>query len=176
VIVDTDGMDGRYIEPRKMMWAVAEITWEDDNGTSFRVPAILDDTSQSGACVRMKRALAVGAHISVKWQREQFSAVTRNCRVESTAALARKTHHSEKGTAEAARAAEDPPQALQREHRRRNSIKQSRHQRGLTSRLREFPPWFCHPRGPKLILRPSPVVPKGKLWNRKNDLSAFLAS
>ena len=32
-------MDGRYIEPRKVMWAVAEITWEDDSGTSFRVPA-----------------------------------------------------------------------------------------------------------------------------------------
>ena len=36
-MANTDGMDGRYIEPRKVMWAVAEITWEDDNGTSFRV-------------------------------------------------------------------------------------------------------------------------------------------
>lgn len=69
-MADTDGMDGRYIEPRKVMWAVAEITWEDDNGTSFRVPAILEDTSRSGACVRLKRPLAVGSRITINWHRE----------------------------------------------------------------------------------------------------------
>lgn len=73
-------MDGRYIEPRKAMWAVAEITWEDDEGTSIRVPAILEDTSRSGACMRIKRPLAVGSRITVKWHREQFLAITRNCR------------------------------------------------------------------------------------------------
>ena len=36
-------MDGRNIEPRNVMWAVAEITWEDDGGTSIRVPAILEE-------------------------------------------------------------------------------------------------------------------------------------
>ena len=123
-------MDGRSIEPRKMMWAVAEITWKDDSGTSIRVPAILEDTSQSGACVRMKRPLAVGAYIMVKWHREQFLAVTRNCRVEggdfllgvrreaeiatkSKAAPDPKPDHGEKGPAEPERAAEDPPQALE---------------------------------------------------------------
>jgi hypothetical protein len=55
-------MDGRNIEP-----------W---------VPAILEDTSNSGACVRMKRPLAVGSLITVKWHREQFSAVPRNCRID----------------------------------------------------------------------------------------------
>jgi hypothetical protein len=73
-------MDGRYIEPRKTMWAVAELIWEDDQGASFRVPAILEDTSRSGACVRIKRPLAVGSRITVKWHREQFLAITRNCR------------------------------------------------------------------------------------------------
>lgn len=75
-------MDGRYVEPRIVMWAVAEIAWEDDSGTSFRVPAILEDTSKSGACVRIKRSLPVGSKITVKWHREQFSAITRNCRVD----------------------------------------------------------------------------------------------
>jgi hypothetical protein len=75
-------MDGRYIEPRKVMWAVAEITVEDDNGTSFRVPAILEDTSMSGACIRIKRPLAVGSRLTIKWHREQFPAITRNCRKE----------------------------------------------------------------------------------------------
>ncbi len=73
-------MDGRYIEPRKVMWAVAEITWEDDSGTSFRVPAVLEDTSMSGACIRLKRPLAVGSRLTIKWHREQFPAITRNCR------------------------------------------------------------------------------------------------
>ena len=125
-------MDGRYIEPRKMMWAVVEITWQDDSGTSFRVPAILEDTSNSGACVRMKRPLAVGAHIMVKWHREQFPAITRNCRsdgvdfllgvrreaeiasaTKSTPVLDLKPERSKKGPAEPAHTAEDPSQAPQ---------------------------------------------------------------
>jgi len=73
-------MDGRYIEPRKVIWAVAEITWEDDSGMSFRVPGVLEDTSRSGACVRLKRPLAVGSRITIKWHREQFPAIARNCR------------------------------------------------------------------------------------------------
>ena len=62
------------------MWAVAEITSADDSGTSFRAPAILEDTSKSGACVPINRPLAVGSRITVKWHREQFPAITRNCR------------------------------------------------------------------------------------------------
>ncbi len=73
-------MDGRYIEPRQVMWAIAEITWEDDRGTSFRVPAILEDTSDSGACIRLKRPPAIGSKLIIKWHREQFSAIARNCR------------------------------------------------------------------------------------------------
>jgi hypothetical protein len=73
-------MDGRYVEPRQVMWAVPEIIWEDDRGMSFRVPAILEDTSKSGACIRVKRPLAIGSRLIIKWHREQFSAVARNCR------------------------------------------------------------------------------------------------
>jgi hypothetical protein len=62
------------------MWAVAEIIWQDESGTSFRVPAILEDTSKSGACIRVKRPLAVGSMLTIKWYREQFCAVARNCR------------------------------------------------------------------------------------------------
>ena len=62
------------------MWAVAEITWEDDGGTSFRVPAILEDTSRSGACIRVKRPVTIGSRLTIKWHREQFSGIARNCR------------------------------------------------------------------------------------------------
>jgi len=73
-------MDGRYVEPRKVMWAVAEVIWQDATGTSFRAPATLEDTSPSGACVRVHQPFTVGSRVIIRWHREQFSAVARNCR------------------------------------------------------------------------------------------------
>jgi hypothetical protein len=75
-------MDGRYIEPRAVMWAVAEVTWQDSAGTPHRAPATIVDRSPSGACLRVKRPFTVGSKVTIKWHREQFSAVTRNCRSE----------------------------------------------------------------------------------------------
>ena len=62
------------------MWAVAEVCWQDPAGTSCREAATLEDTSASGACVRVNRPFGVGSQVIVKWHREQFSAITRNCR------------------------------------------------------------------------------------------------
>jgi len=73
-------MDGRYIEPRRTMWAVAEILWQDPTGTPFRAPATIEDTSVSGACLRVKAPIGIGSRLTVKWHREQFCAIARNCR------------------------------------------------------------------------------------------------
>src|ERR1035438_7028349 len=73
-------MDGRNIEPRTVLWAVAEISWEDHTGTPYRAPATLEDISVSGACIRLKTPITVGSKLTVKWQREQFFAVAKNCR------------------------------------------------------------------------------------------------
>ena len=73
-------MDGRYVEPRKVMWAMAEVIWQDASGTSFHAPATLEDTSPSGACVRVHQAFSVGSRVIIRWHREQFSAIARNCR------------------------------------------------------------------------------------------------
>lgn len=73
-------MDRREIEPRVPMWAMAEILWRDPSGASCRASATLEDTSRSGACIRVKRPFDIGANLTVKWHREQFSAVARNCR------------------------------------------------------------------------------------------------
>jgi len=73
-------MDGRYVEPRKVMWAMAEVIWQDATGTSFRAPATLEDTSPAGACVRVHQAFSVGSRVTIRWHREQFSAIARNCR------------------------------------------------------------------------------------------------
>jgi hypothetical protein len=72
-------MDGRNVEPRTVMWAVAEVFWEDLTGTK-RAPATLEDTSPSGACLRVKTPITIGSEVTVKWHREQFSATARNCR------------------------------------------------------------------------------------------------
>lgn len=73
-------MDGRNIEPRTVLWAVAEVSWDDPTGKPNRAPATLEDTSPSGACIRLKSPISVGSRLIVKWQREQFSAIARNCR------------------------------------------------------------------------------------------------
>ena len=73
-------MDGREIEARMLMWAVAEISWQDASGRHCQAPAVLEDRSNSGACVRLTRPVAVGSVVTIRWQREQFSAVARNCR------------------------------------------------------------------------------------------------
>lgn len=73
-------MDGREIESRMLMWAVAEISWEDASGQHCQASAVLEDRSNSGACVRLTRPVAVGSVVTIRWQREQFSAVARNCR------------------------------------------------------------------------------------------------
>ena len=73
-------MDDREIEARMLMWAVAEISWEDASGQHCQASAVLEDRSNSGACVRLARPVAVGSVVTIRWQREQFSAVARNCR------------------------------------------------------------------------------------------------
>jgi hypothetical protein len=75
-------MGGREIEPRKTVWALAEVCWREPDGTSSYAPATLEDTSASGACVRVKRRFAIGSRLTIKWRREQFSAIAKNCRSE----------------------------------------------------------------------------------------------
>jgi hypothetical protein len=77
---DRDGMDKGVIEPRTALWARAEVSWQNQTGTLCVAPATLEDTSRSGACVRVDRPIEVGSKVTIKWHREQFSAVTKNCR------------------------------------------------------------------------------------------------
>ncbi len=62
------------------MWAVAEVSWEDPAGVACVFPATIEDTSPSGACIRLRDPIAPGSKVTVKWHREQFSAIARNCR------------------------------------------------------------------------------------------------
>jgi hypothetical protein len=52
------------------MWAVAEISWEDPTGTPYHFPATMEDTSASGACLRVEAPLGIGSRLTVKWHKE----------------------------------------------------------------------------------------------------------
>jgi hypothetical protein len=77
-------MGGAMIEPRKVMWALAEVWWADATGAANHARATIEDMSASGACLRVKAPIQLGARIKVKWHREQFAAIARNCRSDGT--------------------------------------------------------------------------------------------
>ena len=68
------------LEPRTAIMAMAEVVWEDQAGVLRCAFAKLEDTSRSGACIRVSSAISVGAKVDIKWHREQFSGVVKYCR------------------------------------------------------------------------------------------------
>ena len=62
------------------MWARAEVCWHDEAGRACTSAATIEDTSASGACIRMGLPVPVGSQVNVKWHRGEFSAIAQNCR------------------------------------------------------------------------------------------------
>jgi hypothetical protein len=62
------------------MWAIAEVSLNDQAGTGSKTSATIEDISPSGLCVRIRVPLAVGSSLTVKWHRDQFPGIVRNCR------------------------------------------------------------------------------------------------
>jgi hypothetical protein len=60
--------------------AVAEVVWEDQLGAWRGAVARIEDTSRSGACIRVSVPISVGAKLKIKWHREEFSGVAKYCR------------------------------------------------------------------------------------------------
>ena len=60
--------------------AVAEVVWEDQLGAWRGAAARIEDTSRSGACIRVPVPINVGAKLKIKWHREEFSGVAKYCR------------------------------------------------------------------------------------------------
>lgn len=77
---DENCMDGPIIEPRTALWGSRRGLLARPGRAVNRAPATLDGTSPSGACIRLKTPIAMGARLTVNWHREDFSAVARNCR------------------------------------------------------------------------------------------------
>jgi hypothetical protein len=67
-------------EPRTAVMIVVEALWEDEKGILQRERARMENTSNSGACIRVKKQIDVGAKLRVQWRWEEFSGVARYCR------------------------------------------------------------------------------------------------
>jgi hypothetical protein len=64
------------------MMALVEVSWEDQFGTRHTSSARLEDTSLSGACLRVKVPVAIGSAMRVNSYRERFSGTARYCRTD----------------------------------------------------------------------------------------------
>ncbi len=75
-------MSEKRTEFRIPLMARVDVLWGDEDGTPRVAPATLEDTSHRGMSVRMKNAIRVGSHVTVKWGSEQDSGTVTNCRRE----------------------------------------------------------------------------------------------
>ena len=75
-------MSATRTEPRTAIMAVVEVSWEDQFGTRHSSSAKLEDTSLSGACLRVKVPVAIGSTMNVNSYRERFSGIARYCRTD----------------------------------------------------------------------------------------------
>ena len=73
-------MSEKRTESRIPLMARVDVLWGDADGTPRVAPATLEDTSHRGMSVRMKNAIRVGSHVTVKWGSEQDSGIVTNCR------------------------------------------------------------------------------------------------
>jgi hypothetical protein len=74
------GSIGEEHERRIAIMASAQVSWKDQTGTPHQETARIEDTSRSGACIRMKVPIDVGSELQIKWHKEHFSGTTRYCR------------------------------------------------------------------------------------------------
>jgi len=75
-------MSEKRIEFRIPLMARVDVLRGAGAGTTPVAPATLEDTSPCGLSVRMKNAIRVGSHITIKWGGEQVSGAVTNCRRE----------------------------------------------------------------------------------------------
>jgi hypothetical protein len=80
IYYDMSGPIRLRLEPRIAIMARAEVVWEDHLGAWRGAQGKIEDTSLSGACIRVGVPIGVGARLRVKWHREEFSGIAKYCR------------------------------------------------------------------------------------------------
>ena len=61
---------------------MVEASWADQCGTLHKCSATMENTSRSGARVRLRKPIQVGTKLQVQWRWEQFTGTARYCRHE----------------------------------------------------------------------------------------------
>jgi hypothetical protein len=74
----------KRMNPRTGIIARVEALWVDWTGNPRVAPALLEDTSASGACVRLKEPLRVGSKVTIKWRREEFTGTVKHSKKVAT--------------------------------------------------------------------------------------------
>ena len=69
-------------EARIAVMMLVEVSWDDAEGRLQRSSARMEDKSLSGACIRLKKPVPVGAKLKVQSRSEQFAGVVKYCRSE----------------------------------------------------------------------------------------------
>ena len=75
-------MGGERRERRTVIMAVAMVAWEDQSGTARELAVTIEDTSRSGACIRITVPIDVEAKLIVEWRDGRFSGVAKYCRAD----------------------------------------------------------------------------------------------
>ena len=69
-------------ERRTVIMAVAKVAWTDQKGTARQLSVKIEDTSRSGACIRISVPISVESKLIVDWREGQFSGVAKYCRTD----------------------------------------------------------------------------------------------
>ena len=77
-----DIKDREPVERRTVVMAKVQVSWEDESGVPHAAPAMLEDTSRGGACIRGGIKFHVGARLAIKRRTEFFSGIVKYCRRE----------------------------------------------------------------------------------------------
>ncbi|HTZ32752.1 MAG TPA: hypothetical protein VMH31_09860 [Methylomirabilota bacterium] len=59
---------------------MVEASWTDQSGTLHKCSATMENTSKSGARIRLRKPIQVGTKLRVQWRWEQFTGAARYCR------------------------------------------------------------------------------------------------
>jgi hypothetical protein len=75
-------MSAAMPELRTPVMIMVEVSWEDLGGALQKTRACMEDRSNGGACIRVKRKIPLGSRLRIQWRFEQFSGTVKYCRPE----------------------------------------------------------------------------------------------
>ena len=79
VLADMEFMQERRTESRMLCADMLEIRWTEGAGRKRQAIGLLEDISESGACLQMESPIPVGAEISWESPEQWFAGVVRHC-------------------------------------------------------------------------------------------------